>query len=92
MAESGAEALCHLDQVPYDAVVTDLEMPGLDGLGLLQRVQNEHPEVVRLVHSSRIETQDPEQLRPLAQGALEKPAHPDRLVHLIESALAAQAA
>ena len=92
VAENGSEALCHLERVPYDAVVTDLEMPVLDGIGLLQRMRSEHPKVIRLVHSSRIETDGPERLGSLAQGALAKPAHPDRLIQLIESALAQQAA
>jgi DNA-binding NtrC family response regulator len=91
VAESGIEALCHLERSTCDAVVTDLEMPGLDGLELLLRVQTEHPHVVRLVHSSRIDSEDSESLRRLAQGAVAKPAHPSHLISLIESALSAEA-
>lgn len=92
VAESGAEALCHLQKLSYHAVVTDIEMPGIDGLTLLAQVRSEHPDVARLVHSSRLEDEPWHGVSHVAQGALAKPAHPKRLVSLIEDALGPQAA
>jgi DNA-binding NtrC family response regulator len=42
-AADGLEALALLKRAPIDLVVTDLKMPGLDGLGLLERLQPNGP-------------------------------------------------
>jgi DNA-binding NtrC family response regulator len=92
VAESGTEALLSLERYTYHAVVTDIEMPGLDGLALLARVRSAHPDVARLVHSSRLQDEPWHGVPHVAQGALAKPAHPKRLVSLIEDALGQKAA
>jgi diguanylate cyclase (GGDEF)-like protein len=40
-AKDGAEALEILRREPFDVVVTDMQMPGVDGLGVLERVRSE---------------------------------------------------
>ena len=42
---SGAQALEQLAKRPIEAVVTDLRMPGIDGMQLLQKIRAAHPEV-----------------------------------------------
>ena len=42
-ASSGAEALRKLAREEYDAVYTDIRMPGMDGLKLAQRMKQKHP-------------------------------------------------
>jgi two-component system, cell cycle response regulator len=42
-AQNGREALTKLDQAGYDAVVTDCNMPGLDGLAVLRHVRQNRP-------------------------------------------------
>lgn len=49
--ESGAEALAALDAKPYDVVVSDMRMPGMDGAQLLTEVMNRHPQTVRIILS-----------------------------------------
>ena len=42
-AASGAEALARLAQEEYDAVYTDIRMPGMDGLQLARRLKEGRP-------------------------------------------------
>ncbi|MFL5320517.1 MAG: sigma-54-dependent transcriptional regulator [Myxococcaceae bacterium] len=42
---SGEEALQELTVRPYDVIVTDLRMPGMDGMQLLQRLNQHYPEI-----------------------------------------------
>ena len=48
---SGAEALRVLEQAPFDVVVSDMRMPGMDGAQLLNEVQQRYPQIVRIVLS-----------------------------------------
>jgi CheY-like chemotaxis protein len=88
MAESGDAALSLLESKAYDVVVTDLHMPGFDGVALLGRLKTEHPHIMRVVHSSHVESLTPEQHQELAHAVLTKPGRPDELVVALEWALA----
>ncbi len=46
-AESGAVALALLDEARFDAVVSDLRMPDLDGAGLYRVLKEKHPQLLR---------------------------------------------
>src|SRR6476659_7958041 len=48
-APDGREAAKLLDERGFDLVITDLRMPGLDGLALLRKVKAEQPEVEVIV-------------------------------------------
>lgn len=50
-ANSGAEALQILDSTPVDVLVSDMQMPGMNGLELLTKVKSLHPLTVRIVLS-----------------------------------------
>jgi two-component system response regulator AtoC len=56
-AANGNEAAAILDREGVDLVVTDLKMPGLDGMALLQKIRAEQPdvEVVMLTAHGSIE-------------------------------------
>ncbi len=84
-AASGEEALekLRLDG-RISAIITDLVMPGLDGLELLRSVQQGHPiPVIVLTGHGTIE-QAVQAIRLGAQDILEKPVEPDRLKILLE--------
>ncbi len=51
-AQNGIEALEILRTVLVDVVVTDLNMPGMDGYELTQRLQTLHPSVPVIVMSA----------------------------------------
>src|SRR5512146_2820533 len=48
-AKDGREAAKLLDERGFDLVITDLKMPGLDGMALLRKVRAEQPEVEVIV-------------------------------------------
>ncbi|MDX1994939.1 MAG: response regulator transcription factor [bacterium] len=45
-ASSGEEALEMMGKQPYDVVLTDIRMPGLDGVELLRRIKEEAPDSI----------------------------------------------
>lgn len=49
IANNGEEALAALKREPFDAVISDLRMPGLSGTKLLAEVRRLHPNVALLV-------------------------------------------
>src|SRR3954470_22615838 len=49
VAGEGKAAAKLLDERAFDLVITDLKMPGLDGLALLRKVRAEQPEVEVIV-------------------------------------------
>ena len=50
---SGAEALKTLEERPFDVVVSDMRMPGMDGAKLLNEVHHRFPHIVRIVLSGQ---------------------------------------
>ena len=52
-AAGGEEALAALAAEPFDVIVTDMRMPGMDGAALLQEVIERYPDMLRLVLSGQ---------------------------------------
>jgi HD-like signal output (HDOD) protein len=53
LAGSGAEALETMAQAPFDVVITDMRMPGMDGAQLLDLVKAKFPRTVRIILSGQ---------------------------------------
>jgi CheY-like chemotaxis protein len=88
LAASGAAALQLLQTQMHDVVVTDLQMPALDGIALLRRLKSEQLPVMRVIHSSHIELLGQVELDELSHAVIAKPARPDQLIMVLEWALA----
>ena len=86
-ASSTAQALEALSELSYDAVITDLQMPGGGGQAVLEELAAHHPGTARIIHSSQLESADTTRARNLAHAALAKPASEGELVAVVEAAL-----
>ena len=86
-AESGDAALSLIDDGAYHIVLTDLHMPGVDGIALLERLKAEHPSIRRVIHSSHVESLTSEQSGELAHAVLRKPGRADELLRVLDWAL-----
>ncbi len=49
VAASGEEALELLEASPFDILITDLNMPGIDGLTLLKKARQLYPDILTLI-------------------------------------------
>jgi HD-like signal output (HDOD) protein len=83
-APSGARALEELERAPFDVIVSDLRMPGMDGSQLLQRVKELHPGVARIVLSGHAEREMMVRALPVAHQFLSKPCDAEYLRVVIE--------
>lgn len=87
-APSGLAALRKIEESPFDVMILDIMMPHMDGLEVLQRVKETHPDidVIMVTGLSQIETA----VRSMKLGAfdyLPKPFDPDELKLVVERAL-----
>jgi HD-like signal output (HDOD) protein len=89
-AEGGEQALVALDETPYDVIVTDMRMPGMDGVTLLEQVKDQWPQMVRIILSGYTELEATLRTVPVAHQFLTKPCDPDRLKDVVERACALQ--
>lgn len=91
-ASSGLEALARLESGDYDLVLSDLCMPGIDGLELLRRIKQQCPSTPVVVMTAR---NTPENLirslRERAYAYFGKPFSPAAVVDMVTRALEAPA-
>ncbi len=86
-AENAKEALFKLESDVFDIILTDLKMPGMDGLELLQRIKtlNKDSIIIVMTAFATVDTA----VKALKEGAFDyvtKPFDPDDLSHLIRNA------
>jgi DNA-binding NtrC family response regulator len=87
-ASTGAEALKRLSEGPFDLVLADIKMPGMDGLELLEIIKRKDPEqtVVMMTAYGEIDTAVGA-IRSGAYDFITKPFEHDALVVRLEKAL-----
>jgi two-component system response regulator AtoC len=85
---SVAEALPALDRAEFDCIVTDLRMPGIDGLEGLKRFRQKVPEIPVIIMTAfaTVETAV-EAMKAGAFDYLKKPFEPDELELLVARAV-----
>ena len=89
-ASSGKEALTMLGRQRYDAVITDIRMPGMDGLYLQRRIREVNPKVAIILITAYASVSTAVQA--LKEGAYDyvtKPFDPEALSRVVAKACAA---
>lgn len=86
-ATSSEAALDTLGRAEFDAVVTDIRMPGMDGASLLEEVRSRFPGTIRIVLSGHCESGVAARALATAHRYLSKPCDADTLRRTLERAL-----
>lgn len=90
LCADGQQAMELLSQVPYDLVIVDWELPGVDGLNVLRSVRQRkrNPPLPFILMSSRNDSASVREALPLAPTAyLTKPLDMDNLTHRLQELL-----
>jgi HD-like signal output (HDOD) protein/CheY-like chemotaxis protein len=86
-AEGGAAALEDIDRRRFDAVISDMRMPGIDGAELLGRVKLSQPRALRIMLSGQMDEAAAVRASAIAHRFLAKPCDPQTLVAILSQAL-----
>ena len=87
-AQDGKEALQRLEEAPWDVVLLDIKMPGMDGLELQRRIRDVDPDlpIIMITAFASVESA----VQALKEGAFDyvtKPIDPDDLSHMVRRAV-----
>jgi HD-like signal output (HDOD) protein/ActR/RegA family two-component response regulator len=77
--ENGPAALQRMAEVPFQVVVSDMRMPGMNGAQLLSIVQDRYPQTVRLILSGHADKDLIMKCVGAAHQFLSKPCEPETL-------------
>lgn len=83
-AAGGEAALAAMDQAAPDVVVSDMRMPGIDGLTLLRRTAVDHPATVRILLSGQTDQFAATTASEVAHQFLSKPCDAHDLTRVLE--------
>ncbi|MGD2215207.1 MAG: response regulator [Gemmatimonadales bacterium] len=87
VALSGEEALQMLEDEPPDVMVLDLRMPGIDGMEVLERVKQQHPQIEVIILTGHGSDREENEARRLgAFEYLQKPADTGHLLKTVRAA------
>ncbi len=86
-AEDSEAALSQLETTGADVIVSDAQMPGVDGLALLQLVRMRHPETARIMLTGQVKKDQTYEAVGLVHQFLAKPCPPEELQAAIDRAL-----
>jgi DNA-binding NtrC family response regulator len=87
-ASMAEEALQYIEMERYDAILTDISMPGLTGVELLQRIHAKHSATPVILISGKGAEQDSQALIDMGAFAyVTKPFNLDELEEVVERAV-----
>ena len=86
-ATNGKEALEKIKQEEIDLVLTDIQMPHMDGVQLLQHMKKKHPNIPIVALSGQPNVRPADYLKMGFSGSLMKPYSSKQLIDLIEAVL-----
>jgi len=88
IALSGKEAFEKMKEHPFDIVITDLKMPGIDGMEVLKTLRKEYPDtiVIMITGFSTVETAV-EAMKLGAFDYIPKPFTPDEVTVVVKKAI-----
>ena len=88
-AVGGQEALALMEKAPYAVVVSDMRMPGMDGVQLLSRVKTQSPDTIRVMLTGHADMETA--INAINEGSifrfLNKPVTKDMMAKTLTSAL-----
>lgn len=86
-AANGAEAIELANNHSFDVIVSDIQMPEMDGVTLLETLQETHPDAVRIILTGHADNASYLRTIGPAHQFLSKPCENDVLIGSIENAL-----
>jgi len=87
-AENGKKAIDILGRQPISAVITDMIMPGINGVTLLKYLEHNFPELPCIVLSAYNTPKIKDQVSAKGYSFIEKPVQPQLLANTIKNTLA----
>lgn len=84
----GEDALTVMESTPYDVIISDLRMSGMDGLQLLETVREKAPQTIRIMLSGYADQPLRTRASRCVHQFISKPCDADTLKKMVERALA----
>ncbi|EGB15762.1 response regulator receiver modulated metal dependent phosphohydrolase [Pseudodesulfovibrio mercurii] len=87
LVNSSQAALEALEKAPFDVIISDIKMPGMDGAELLTRVRDDYPGTIRIALSGQVDLNEVIRSIRSVHQYISKPCTAEDLIARIEGAL-----
>lgn len=87
LVNSSQAALEALEKTPFDVIISDIKMPGMDGAELLTRVKDAYPGTIRIALSGQVDLNEVIRSIRSVHQYISKPCTAEDLIARIEGAL-----
>lgn len=90
-AENGVKALANVEKNSFEVILLDIKMPGMDGMEVLQRLKDMHPEIPVIIISGHGTIENAVEATKLgAYDFLSKPLDRDKVLVTVRNAIEQQ--